>query len=234
MVHLLFAALLLPQGHVHDSTANAAMSGSMTSTAHMRMAATRPRTTADSVRAMEMAETLRRELGRYKDPAAAERDGYKQFLPNVKNQRIYHFTKRRNGLISAFHFSVERPTSLLYKRDSTTGKLKLIGAMYTAPRGTSEEALNKRVPLSVTQWHLHQNLCVPAKGQESRFTELRDGKPLFGLEGSIATKQACDAERGRFYANLFGWMVHANVYEGTDLKTVWGHDDQKEHGPHRP
>ena len=27
-----------------------------------------------------------------------------------------------------------------------------------APRGASEDALNKRVPLSVTQWHLHQNL----------------------------------------------------------------------------
>jgi hypothetical protein len=27
-------------------------------------------------------------------------------------------------------------------------------------------------------------------------------------------------------------MVHANVFEGTDLKSVWGHDELMEHTGH--
>jgi hypothetical protein len=88
--------------------------------------------------------------------------------------------------------------------------------------------------LSVTQWHLHTNLCTPRKGQEQRYSEVQNGKPMFGLAGTITTKETCDAENGRFYPVIFGWMVHANVFEGTDLKTVWGHDDQQEHAEHRP
>jgi hypothetical protein len=225
---ILAAALLLPaagvsQGHAHDSTTHAAMSGAMAAGAHVRVTAKRAMTGADSVKAMELAETLRRALGVYKDTAAAVHDGYKLFLPNVKNQKVYHFTKWSEGFWSAFRWNPSKPTSLLYRRDSTTGRLKLIGAMYTMPRRAPDDALNKRVPLSVAQWHLHTNLCVPRKGEESRFSEKRDGTPIFGLEGTIATKAACDAERGVFREHLFGWMVHANVYEGTDLATVWQH-----------
>lgn len=214
---------LAGQGHVHDSTAHAAMAGHMEASAHLRVTSRRARTTADSVRAMEIAETLRRELGAYKDTAAAVRDGYRLFLPNVKDQKVYHFTKWSEGFWSAFRWNPSKPTSLLYKRDSTTGRLKLTGAMYTMPRRASDDALNRRIPLSLAQWHLHTNLCVPRKGEEARFFEKRDGKLLFGLEGTIATRSACDAERGVFRENLFGWMVHANVYEGTDIATVWGH-----------
>jgi hypothetical protein len=225
---ILGMALFLPaagasQGRVHDSTAHAAMSGAMAASAHVRVSAKRAMTAADSVKAMEIAERLRRDLGVYKDTADAVRDGYQLFLPNVKNQKVYHFTKWSEGFWSAFRWNPSRPTSLLYKRDSTSGRLKLVGAMFTMPRRASDDALNKRVPLSVAQWHLHTNLCVPRNGEESRFTEKRDGRLLFGLEGTIATRAACDAERGVFRENLFGWMVHANVYEGVDLATVWGH-----------
>ena len=78
--------------------------------------------------------------------------------------------------------------------------------------------------MSLTQWHLHTNLCVPRKGDETRYAERKNGAPLFGLAGTIATKDVCDAANGRFTPVIFGWMVHADVFEGTDLKTVWGHD----------
>jgi hypothetical protein len=101
------------------------------------------------------------------------------------------------------------------------------------PKRASPADLDKRIPLSVTQWHLHTNLCTPKKGQEQRYYGLWNGKPMFGLAGTISTKEACDAESGTFHPVIFGWMVHANVFGGTDLKTVWGHDDQQEHAEHR-
>jgi hypothetical protein len=175
-----------------DHSAHEAMAGKMTESAHMRMTPTRARTTADSVRAMALADTLRSALSRYADPASAERDGYKLFAPKLKNQRIYHYTKGSNALEAAFRFNAAEPTSILYKKDSA-GRMHLSGAMYTMPRSATPEDLDKRVPLSVTQWHLHTNLCAPRQGQEQRYAELQNGKPLFGLAGTITTKEAGDA-----------------------------------------
>ena len=216
-----------------EHAAHEAMTGKMTESPHMRTTPTRSRTAADSVKAMAIADTLRAALAKYADPAAAERDGFKLFAPNMKSQRIYHYTKWSNALGEAFRFDPRKPTSILYKKDST-GHFRLTGAMYTMPKRARAADLDRRIPLSVTQWHLHTNLCVPRKGEEPRYLETRDGKMKFGLAGSITTKEACDAENGRFYPVLFGWMAHANVFEGTDLQTVWGHDDQKEHAGHSP
>ena len=199
--------------------------------AHLRMTPTREPTAADSVRAMAIADTLRRALEKYRDPAAAERDGYKLFAPDVKDQKVYRYARHGNAFLEAFRFSAAKPTSILYKRDSVTGALRIVGGMYTMPKRARPVDIDKRVPLSVTQWHLHTNLCAPRKGQESRLGETRNGKPIFGVEGSITTKAACDTADGRFWPVLFGWMVHANVFEGTDLRTVWGDDDLAEHAP---
>ena len=208
-----------------------AMVGKLIESAHMRMTPMRPRVDADSIRAMAIADTLRRALAKYSDPAAAERDGFKLFAPQIKNPKTFHYTKWSNALGEAFRFDPAKPTSILYKKDAQ-GRMQLQGAMYTMPKRTSAANLDKRIPLSVTQWHLHTNLCMPAKGQEQRYTELQSGKPVFGLAGTITTKAACEAENGRFLDVLFGWMVHANVFEGTDLKSVWGHDEHAEHDDH--
>jgi len=37
----------------------------------------------------------------------------------------------------------------------------------------------------------------------------------FGLRGSIATQEACDAAGGTFHPIIFGWMVHVYPYEGS-------------------
>ena len=144
------------------------------------------------------------------------------FAPQIKNQPQYHFTRGWNAIRNQWGFDPARPTSLLYKKDAQ-GQFHLIGAMYTASRRTSEDELNERVPLSVARWHRHVNWCIPARNAKKRWSETKNGRPIFGPLG-VATKEECDAANGRFIPQAFGWMVHANAFAGNDLKSIW-HDD---------
>ena len=193
---------------------------------HMAYSSTRPLTPADSVRATEVINELRQAVARYQDVRLAEADGYKMFAPHLKNQPQYHFTKNWNAVRNQFGFDPARPTSLLYRRNER-GELVLVGAMYTASKRTSEAELDKRVPLSVARWHRHVNWCVPKRSQKDRWFELKDGRPVFGPLG-VSTEQDCKAAGGRFIPQAFGWMVHANVFAGNDLRSIW-HDDHMEH-----
>ena len=210
-------------GDPPEAATHEAMAGHLMEGAHMRMTPMRAATAADSIRATAVADTLRRALAKYADPAAAERDGYKLFAPNIKTQRVYHYAKWTNGLKAVFTFDAAKPTAILYKKDSA-GKMKLVGAMYTMPKGASVDRLDKRVPLGIAEWHEHINICLPKKGDERRYAETVDGKMKFGPMGSIESKDVCNAANGRFIPVLGGWMVHANVFEGTDLKSVWAEE----------
>lgn len=205
------------------SMADHAMSGAVDPNMmkHMHLSAPRTPTHADSTRAMQIADTLRRAIAKYQDTSAAVADGFHMFAPKVKNQRVYHFTNYRNAFMEAFRFDPAKPTSLLYTKDSA-GKFHLVGAMYTMPKRASESALDKRVPLGIARWHQHINWCLPKRGEQSRLTEQKNGAPVFGPESPIATKAGCDAVGGIFFAHPLGWMVHANVFAGTDLGAVWG------------
>jgi hypothetical protein len=172
---------------------------------HMTMTAMRAQTPGDVQRANEIVTQLRAGIEKYKDYHAALDDGFKIFLPNLP-QPEYHFTSYRNGFLEAFTFDASRPTSLLYKKTGTG--YELVGAMYTMPKRASEDQLNARVPLSVAMWHLHTNLCAPPKDQIRAADWTK-----FGLKGSIATRDACDAAGGRFQPVIFGWMVHVYPYE---------------------
>lgn len=178
---------------------------------HMHMTALRPSNPEDWARAEKIADTLREAIDRFKDYHVAVDEGYRPFLPNLP-QDMYHFTNYANGFLEAFTFDPARPTSLLYKKTSS-GYL-LIGAMYTMPRSATEEQLNERIPLSVAQWHLHTNLCMPQRGAKNV-----DWK-RFGLTGSISSKTACAEAGGKFLPAIFGWMVHVYPYEGTKEK-IW-------------
>jgi hypothetical protein len=183
--------------------------------AHMAWSDARPATGTDSERAAQIVKTLQTALARYKDYHVAEADGFRPFHPEFR-QVVYHFTRWRNGLKAAFTFDPVEPTSLLYKK-TPEGGYKLVGAMYTAPRGTSEAKLDQRVPLSVARWHRHINLCFPPKGQgvSADWTK-------FGFAGSISSKAACDAAGGRFYPQVFGWMVHVYPW-ATTQQAAWSH-----------
>jgi hypothetical protein len=65
----------------------------------------------------------------------------------------------------------------------------------------------------------------------SRWTERQNGLPVFGPESPIATREACDAVGGKFFASPLGWMVHANVFAGDDLASIFG-DDHGAHAEH--
>jgi hypothetical protein len=187
-------------GAVHDMS-----SGHNAHSLHMHMTAPRPQSPGDVQRANEIVTQLRSGIGKYKDYHIALDDGFKIFMPNIP-QPEYHFTSYKNGYLGTFNFDPSRPTSLLYKK--TSSGYELVGAMYTMPKRATEDELNSRVPLSIARWHLHTNLCLPPPDQmrSADFTK-------FGLKGSIATQDACDAAGGRFQPSIFGWMVHVYPYE---------------------
>ena len=137
-------------------------------------------------------------------------EGFQIFHPEIP-QPEYHFTNYANGFEAAFTFDATRPTSLLYKKTATG--YDLVGAMYTMPKRATEEQLNERVPLSIATWHLHTNLCMPPKGARRTADYTK-----FGLHGSIATQEACDAAGGEFHPVIFGWMVHIYPYEDSTEK----------------
>jgi hypothetical protein len=206
-----------------DPMAGMASDWKMTAMAkHMAYSGTRPLTIQDSVRAAYVINELRQAIAKYQDVKLAEADGYKMFAPEIKNQPQYHFTKSLNAIRNQWGFDPARPTSLLYKKDAH-GQFHLIGAMYTASKRTSEDDLNERVPLSVAHWHRHVNWCIPARNAKERWSETKNGRPIFGPLG-VATKDECDAVSGRFIPQAFGWMLHANTFAGNDLKSIW-HDD---------
>jgi hypothetical protein len=163
---------------------------------------------------------MRTALAKYRDVHVAESDGFRQFLPGLK-QSIYHFTNNRWALEAMFAFNAAKPTSLLYRREPD-GKFVLLGVMYTAPARASLAELERRIPLGVARWHEHVNWCVPPAGQRERWRETRDGAPVFGPQSPIASAVACTAVGARFLPRIFGWMVHVMAFESDDPKVIWG------------
>ena len=184
---------------------------------HMDWTAERPLTDADRKRAAGLVTTLQSALDKYKDYHAAEADGFKPFHPEFKQQKIVHFTRTWYAVKASFTFNAAEPTSLLYER-TPDGGYKLVGAMYTDRKNATVDQLNERVPLSVARWHRHINLCFPARGADMQKADWT----VYGTNGSIATKEACEAVHGRWVPQLFGWMVHVYPWE-SDPKLVWAH-----------
>lgn len=200
----------MSHGHHHDHEHMSA---------HMHMSTLRDPQPGDAERAAKIAEQARVALEPYRNADAALADGYRIFLPNVP-QKMYHFTKWQYAVGEAFRFDASKPSSLLYEKHG--GNYKLIGAMYTAPVGFSEDQLNNRVPLSVAQWHQHVNMCKAPKGRE---IEMLKKNPEFGLAGSISTEDACEAAGGTFLPHVFGWMVHVYPWEKTP-DDIWSVERQ--------
>jgi hypothetical protein len=190
--------------------------------AHMEMTKLSAKNTADSIRAAKLVIELRASIAKYTHVNLAIADGFRQFAPQIKNQHVYHFTNYSWALENAFRFNPEKPTSLLYKKDAA-GSFVLIGAMYTAPRRFTESQLDERVPLSVAQWHKHVNWCLPPKGNPSLWQMKKNDRPVFGPLG-VSTEKECEAAGGKFEPEVFGWMVHANVFASDDPRVIW-HDD---------
>ena len=188
--------------------------------AHMKMTPLRPLRPGDPQKAEAVAVAARAVAEKYQNYKIALADGYKIFLPNVP-QKMYHFTNYQNAFYARQHFDPSRPTSLLYEKRGDG--YQLIGVMYTAKKDASEEELDFRVPLSVAPWHAHVNLCIPPHSQ--REDVIQPGHK-FGLNGSIANQAECDAAGGRFFPQVFGWMVHVYPFEQKP-ENIWSVERQR-------
>jgi hypothetical protein len=192
--------------------------------AHMYMTTLRSLSAGDQQRADTLVRAATAAMAPYKDYRKALADGYEIFLPEVP-QTQYHFTKYEYGREARLRFDPLKPTSLLYKK-TADGGYELVGAMYTDRVDATEDELNERVPLSIARWHQHINFCKAPAGQQTAYF---GPSAKFGLRGSIATREACDAAGGTFYPHLFGWMLHIYPYEA-DPKNIWStNDDDQGH-----
>ncbi len=181
---------------------------------HMKWTALRPANAGDAQRADQIVLALRQALAKYKDSRVAVEDGYLPVHPE-RTPRHYHFANKQRRFLARVRFDPAEPTALLYKK--TGDGYELEGAMYTAPRGMSEDQLNDRIPLSVAQWHAHVNLCLQPDGSGRRIT-----RKQFGFKGTIATESECQQAGGRFVPQAGGWMIHVYPFESTPAK-IWTH-----------
>lgn len=196
---------------------------------HLDLTPVRKLAPSDSIRAARVAAELRRGIAKYKDVSVAVADGFRMFAPQATEQPVYHYIHATRTMREAARFEPTEPSSLIYRKRAD-GSLELYGAMYTAGVRATLEELNSRIPLSVARWHRHVNYCFPT--QRRRIAETRDGKPLFGPVGILSTRAECEAAGGEYTPQLFGWMVHANVFAGTDPKAIWGTDHAHGHPHH--
>jgi hypothetical protein len=187
---------------------------------HMTMTPHRDERPGDRARADSIVRVARSAVERYRDVAVAEADGFKRFAPQVKHQRVYHYTSASAALKARFKFAAASPTALLYQ-ENETGSLKLIGVMYTMPASASFNDLDQRIPLSIAHWHQHTNICLPPKGDGAEGMLVREAR--FGVRGSIASEDACVTAGGRWFPRMFGWMVHVNLLASTPAG-VWEDD----------
>jgi len=186
--------------HMHDVSA------------HLRLTPKWSERPGDRERSETIVAKLRAALERYRDYHVAERNGYEIFHPEIP-QPLYHFTNYWQGFAETFRFTPDQATSLLYRKAGT--RYELVGAMYTAPAQSTPFDLDARVPLSVARWHAHINICLPPRGEATTADWAK-----FGPDGSISTAETCTAARGRFFPQLFGWMVHVYPFEKTREK-IW-------------
>src|SRR5258706_2763148 len=126
-------ALIIPAGGVNAQSAHGERATALTMSAmdmramaaHMETTPHRSATAADSIRASGIVTELRQAIAKYRDVKVAESDGFKMFAPEIRNQRVYHFTRNLWAVENQFRFNPDKPTSLLYKKDEH-GDLVLI------------------------------------------------------------------------------------------------------------
>jgi hypothetical protein len=238
----------MDMGGGSDSGAMGQMGKHIGMGAHMTMTQSRGTTPADIARAMVIMQTMREQLSKYKDYKVAEADGYLPYMESVP-QDVYHFTSQEwSGDEYAGDIDLKHPGSLLYEK-KTFGGYKLVGAMYSAPAFYTPEQLDQIIPLGLTHWHEHTNICLPegiteedvtngrtmpmhpdisSVGNHKNHSDPRVGylqDPRFGFAGTIADAAECEAAGGNFHKQIFGWMVHVYPFADTDdLKVAFGMD----------
>lgn len=134
---------------------------------HMGMTKLRPQQPGDQARADAILAAAKKAAERYRDYRKAEADGYAIFMSD-QHQNVYHFIRESSNLGDKERFDPEQPPALLYtKVEGPSAGYKLIGVMYMARYGATDEELDARIPLSIAQWHVHLNMCVPPQPKDA-------------------------------------------------------------------
>ena len=129
---------------------------------HMTMTASRPMTPADAQRAELIIATMRAKLSKYQDYQAAIADGYVPYMEQVP-QDVYHFANRISTASEYMgDFDLAHPGSLLHEKKTFGGTNW--SARCTPPAGDTPEQLDALIPLSLSHWHAHTNICLPRGG----------------------------------------------------------------------
>jgi dienelactone hydrolase len=187
---------------------------------HLQLSAARAATADDSTRADMLLVDVRDALRKYGDVRVAAADGFEEMPGPAGKHRLHHLSNWAWARAESRRFNPAKPTSLLYREDAD-GTLRLAGAMYTAPASASPAELDQRLPLSFARWHRHVNWCTPGTGSGSQWLATRDGSPLYGPRSPVVSRDACTAEGGIFYPQVFGWMVHVTIVGSDDPGVVW-------------
>jgi hypothetical protein len=160
---------------------------------HMTMTESRPMTPADTQRGEQIVATMRAKLGKYQDYKVAIADGYVPYMESVP-QDVYHFANRAATAAEYMgDFDLARPGSLLYER-KTFGGYKLVGAMYDAPAADTPDQLDALIPLSLSHWHAHTNICLPRGVTDEDVINGNVGNAAGNMRPDISS--AVDSPRG--------------------------------------
>src|ERR1700691_899568 len=177
---------------------------------HLQLSPARAATANDSTRADMLLIDVRDALRKYGDVRVAAADGFEEWPGPAGKHSIHHLSTWAFASAETRRFNPAKPASLLYREDAD-GTLRLAGAMYTAPAAASVEELDRRIPVSFARWHRHVHWCTPGTGSGAQWLTTREGSPQYGPRSPVATRDACAAEGGVFYDQVFGWMVHVAI-----------------------
>jgi hypothetical protein len=188
---------------------------------HMMMTELKPPKPGDQERADAVFAVARTLAEHYKDYHTALAEGFTIFHPEL-DQPVYHFLNRNvSTTVDKFDLGRGAIGALVYKKipakDGQPAGYQFLSVMYLASLRDTEAQLNSLVPMSITQWHLHQGLCEAPPGSGINWTK---GDPKFGPTGSIVTAADCKAAGGIAIPRTT-WMTHVYPLE-TDRAKQWG------------
>jgi hypothetical protein len=186
----------MDMGSGSDSSGTGAMGqmgAHMKMSDHMTMTESRPMTPADVQRGRQIIATMREKLVKYQDYKVAMADGYVPYMESVP-QDVYHFSNRAATAAEYMgDFDLAHPGSLLYER-KTFGGYKLVGAMYDAPASDTPDQLDALIPLGLSHWHAHTNICLPRGVTEEDVINGNVGNVGSNMRPDISS--SVDAPRG--------------------------------------
>lgn len=183
----------MDSGGSSDTGAMGQMGSHMKMSDHMTMTETRAAVPADTQCGEEIIKTMREKLAKYEDYNVAIADGYVPYMESVP-QDVYHFASRSATVAEYLgDFDVARPGSLLYEK-KTLGGYKLVGAMYDAPPGDTPAQLDLLIPLSLSHWHEHTNICLPRGVSEDDVINGRIGN---NMRPDISSSDGMGSRMGR-------------------------------------